>query len=91
MQASQLSLNGSGIGSFSDRGRDAVRGGSAGDSGAGDGGTRQGYVSGLHSMTPTPQPPPSRAAMTLKRAADMVRVGLAGSRCATTRFTTYGR
>ncbi|XHS78940.1 alpha-1,6-glucosidase domain-containing protein [Burkholderiaceae bacterium UC74_6] len=32
-QASQLSLNGSGIGTFSDRGRDAVRGGSAGDSG----------------------------------------------------------
>lgn len=34
VQASQLSLNGSGIGTFSDRARDAVRGGSAGDSGA---------------------------------------------------------
>ncbi len=33
VQASQLSLNGSGIGTFSDRGRDAVRGGSAADSG----------------------------------------------------------
>lgn len=33
VQASQLSLNGSGIGTFSDRARDAVRGGSAGDSG----------------------------------------------------------
>ncbi|MDH0865982.1 alpha-1,6-glucosidase domain-containing protein [Mitsuaria sp. GD03876] len=32
VQASQLSLNGTGIGTFSDRGRDAVRGGSAGDS-----------------------------------------------------------
>ncbi|MBQ0931808.1 DUF3372 domain-containing protein [Ideonella sp. 3Y2] len=32
-QASQLSLNGSGIGSFNDRLRDAVRGGGAGDSG----------------------------------------------------------
>ncbi len=33
VQASQLSLNGSGIGTFSDRGRDALRGGNAGDSG----------------------------------------------------------
>ena len=33
VQASQLSLNGSGIGTFSDRARDAVRGGSAGDAG----------------------------------------------------------
>ena len=32
MQASQLSLNASGIGTFSDRARDAVRGGSATDS-----------------------------------------------------------
>ncbi|GGX51078.1 alpha-1,6-glucosidase domain-containing protein [Undibacterium squillarum] len=31
-QASQLSLSGSGIGTFSDRGRDALRGGGAGDS-----------------------------------------------------------
>ena len=31
MQASQLSLNGSGIGTFSDRARDAVRGGGPGD------------------------------------------------------------
>ena len=33
VQASQLSLNGSGIATFSDRGRDAARGGSAADSG----------------------------------------------------------
>ncbi|MES2127317.1 MAG: alpha-1,6-glucosidase domain-containing protein [Pseudomonadota bacterium] len=33
VQASQLSLNGSGIGAFSDRARDAVRGGAASDSG----------------------------------------------------------
>jgi len=33
VQASQLSLNGTGIASFSDRGRDALRGGGAGDSG----------------------------------------------------------
>ena len=47
VQASQLSLNGSGIGTFSDRARDAVRGGGAGDSGL-DMITRQGYVFGLH-------------------------------------------
>ena len=46
VQASQLSLNGSGIGTFSDRGRDAVRGGGAGDSGA-QLITRQGYINGL--------------------------------------------
>ncbi|ANH66755.1 alpha-1,6-glucosidase domain-containing protein [Mitsuaria sp. 7] len=34
VQASQLSLNGTGIGTFSDRGRDAVRGGAAGDDAA---------------------------------------------------------
>ena len=46
VQASQLSLNGSGIGTFSDRGRDAVRGGSAGDNG--DAQIRnQGYINGL--------------------------------------------
>ena len=34
VQASQLSLNGSGIATFSDRARDAIRGGGAGDDGA---------------------------------------------------------
>jgi hypothetical protein len=32
VQASQLSLNGTGIGTFNDRLRDAIRGGGAGDS-----------------------------------------------------------
>jgi len=75
VQASQLSLNGSGIGTFSDRGRDAVRGGSAGDNG--DAQIRnQGYINGmvydrnaLSTATPTD----------LLRSADMVRVGLAGA------------
>ena len=66
VQASQLALNGSGIGTFSDRARDAVRGG-----GPADAGNRlleaQGWVQGQ--MAP--------AAM--KVAADMIRVGLAGS------------
>jgi pullulanase len=75
VQASQLSLNGSGIGTFSDRGRDAVRGGNAGDNG--DAQIRnQGYTNGMvydrnELSTATPED--------LLRTADMVRVGLAGS------------
>ncbi|PWF46767.1 alpha-1,6-glucosidase domain-containing protein [Massilia glaciei] len=76
VQASQLSLNGSGIGTFSDRARDAVRGGSAGDSGA-DMVKRQGYINGLV-YDPNAQAG-ARPAADLLRAADMVRVGLAGS------------
>jgi pullulanase len=62
VQASQLALAGSGIATFSDRARDAIRGGGAGDSGAA---LREhaGYVNGA----PT------------ARAADLVRVGLAGT------------
>ncbi len=45
VQASQLSLNGSGIGTFNDRLRDAVRGGSESDSGA-DLINHQGYING---------------------------------------------
>ena len=75
VQASQLSLNGSGIGTFSDRGRDAVRGGSAGD--YGDAQVRnQGYINGLvYDRNALSQATPDD----LLRAADMVRVGLAGS------------
>ena len=76
VQASQLSLNGSGIGTFSDRARDAVRGGSAGDSGK-DMFTRQGYVNGL--VYDANAHAPQRSREDLMRSADMVRVGLAGS------------
>jgi pullulanase/glycogen debranching enzyme len=75
VQASQLSLNGSGIGTFSDRGRDAVRGGSAGDNGGAQI-RNQGYINGLvYDRNAV-----SQASTTdLLRTADMVRVGLAGS------------
>ena len=68
VQASQLSLNGSGIGTFSDRARDAVRGGSAGDSGA-DLVSNPGFI---------------HRRLTAKDAiawdyADWVRIGMAGS------------
>ena len=76
VQASQLSLNGTGIGTFSDRARDAVRGGSAGDSGK-DMLARQGYVNGL--VYDANQHAPQRTREDLMRTADMVRVGLAGS------------
>ncbi len=79
VQASQLSLNGSGIGTFSDRTRDAVRGGGWSDNGE-QLLAKQGWANGLH-VDPTTQ---ARAVLTttaadLARSADMVRVGLAGS------------
>lgn len=77
VQASQLSLNGSGIGTFSDRARDAVRGG-----GAGDGGEAlikaQGYINGLV-YDPNALANKAQPISDLMRTADMVRVGLAGT------------
>jgi pullulanase len=77
VQASQLSLNGSMIGTFSDRARDAVRGGGPSDSGA-DLVTRQGYVNGLV-YDANSRAPATISKADLARTADMVRVGLAGS------------
>jgi pullulanase len=76
VQASQLSLNGSGIGTFNDRLRDAVRGGSAGDSGEAMI-KRQGYINGLvyDRNALAPKLPLSE----LMRSADLVRAGMAGS------------
>jgi pullulanase/glycogen debranching enzyme len=76
VQASQLSLNGTGIGTFNDRLRDAARGGSAGDAGEAMI-TRQGYINGL--VYDPNAKAGKQAAADLLRAADMVRVGLAGS------------
>ncbi|QBI04821.1 DUF3372 domain-containing protein [Pseudoduganella albidiflava] len=75
VQASQLSLNGSGIGTFSDRGRDAVRGGGAGDTGH-DMLARQGYVNGL---VYDPNGAAAHAPAELLKAADLVKAGLAGT------------
>ncbi|MBC7918331.1 MAG: DUF3372 domain-containing protein [Rhodoferax sp.] len=75
VQASQLSLNGSGIGTFSDRGRDAVRGGRAGEGGK-DLIRNQGYVNGMvYDANAVSDAKP----VDLLRTADMVRLGLAGS------------
>jgi pullulanase-type alpha-1,6-glucosidase len=76
VQASQLSLNGSGIGTFSDRARDAIRGGGAADSGESMI-KKQGYINGLgYDRNALAK---ADAGAELLRAADMVRVGLAGS------------
>jgi len=74
VQASQLSLSGTGIGTFSDRARDAVRGGSSTDSShlRAD----QGWINGQF-YDPNGFGHASRD--DLATAADMIRVGLAGS------------
>ena len=78
-QAAQGRLAGSGMATFSDRGRDAVRGGGCCD-GPAEVLSRQGWLNGLHYA------PNAQAAATgtgsredLLRAADLVRVGLAGT------------
>ena len=77
VQAAQLQLNATSIGTFSDRARDAVRGGGPMDSGPSLV-SRQGYVNGL-GYDRNAQAPVEARTDALLRAADMVRVGLAGS------------
>ncbi len=77
VQASQLSLNGSGIGTFTDRGRDAARGGGYGDN-AEALVKYQGFLNGMH-YDPNALAGSSHSREDLMRTADMVRVGLAGS------------
>lgn len=67
VQASQLSLNGTGIASFSDRARDALRGGGAADSGA-QLLQNKGYINDS-----------TQSQSELASTADQVKVGLAGS------------
>ncbi|ALV08105.1 pullulanase-type alpha-1,6-glucosidase [Roseateles depolymerans] len=71
VQASQLSLNGTGIGTFSDRGRDAVRGGAAGDDAA-TSRARPGFI------VPAPDGDEARRAEWLRQA-DLLRLALAGT------------
>jgi pullulanase len=77
VQASQLSLNGTGIGTFNDRLRDAVRGGSASDTPdriQAD----QGYISGLV-LQPNAHASTGQTPQDLMKVADQVRASLAGS------------
>jgi pullulanase len=84
VQAAQGVLNGSGIATFSDRARDAVRGGGPADNDARQV-SRQGFVNGLV-YAPNALAPKTLTTADLRRAADLVRVGLAGS-LADYRFT----
>lgn len=77
VQASQLSLQGTGIATFSDRARDAARGGGAGDDGVVQV-EKQGWLNGL-GYAPNAHAPRDTDAADLMRAADLVRVGLAGT------------
>jgi pullulanase len=76
VQASQLSLNGSGIGTFSDRARDFVRGGSPFDGGDGLI-SNQGYINGLFYDPNTLGGSKSRGDLLF--ATDVIKIGLAGS------------
>ena len=76
VQASQLSLNGSGIGTFSDRARDHIRGGSGFDSGNALR-SNQGYINGMHYDDNGSGGNKSRN--DLMWSADVIKVGLAGS------------
>lgn len=81
VQASQLSLPGSGIATFSDRARDGARGGGHGDSGEAMV-LRQGWLNGLgdapNALVQTKGDTARRRAELLQ-SADLLRVGLAGS------------
>ena len=77
VQASQQSLGGTGIGTFSDRARDVLRGGGPSDSGS-IVLREQGWLNGLV-YAPNALADPSRPRDDLLHAADLARVGLAGS------------
>jgi pullulanase-type alpha-1,6-glucosidase len=77
VQASQLSLQGSGIATFSDRARDALRGGGCCDGGEGLV-ANQGLLNGLH-YAPNAMNSGKDRRGELLHAADLARVGLAGT------------
>ncbi|MDF1522024.1 MAG: pullulanase-type alpha-1,6-glucosidase, partial [Trueperaceae bacterium] len=85
VNATQTNLAGSGIGTFNDRLRDAVRGGGPFD--GGDTLVRaQGFGTGLGTLPNalTARADPDAQADAARRAADLVRVGLAGNLAAVT-------
>ena len=89
VQASQRSLAGTGIATFSDRMRDAVRGGGASDNGT-DQIVRQGFMSGLH-LDPNELAAGLTTNDDLLAAADLVRAGLAGTLGSYTLTDRHGR
>ncbi|WP_416757339.1 alpha-1,6-glucosidase domain-containing protein [Roseateles sp. So40a] len=83
VQASQRSLNGTGIGTFSDRGRDAVRGGAAGDDAA-TSMHRPGFV------IPAPAGDAARRAELLRQG-DLLKLAMAGTLRGVVLETAEGR
>lgn len=79
VQAAQGVLNGTGIATFSDRMRDAARGGRAGD--RGEALHAQGWLSGLHHAPNAANAvrPKAETEAELRRAEALIRVGLAGT------------
>ena len=89
VNATQFNLAGSGIGTFNDRLRDAVRGGGPFDEGV-DIVTNQGFTNGLYYMPNEQAGTPTQAQLDdLLKSADQIRVGLAGNLAAYT-FTGSG-
>jgi pullulanase-type alpha-1,6-glucosidase len=78
IQATQLNLGGTGIGSFSDRLRDAVRGGGPFDGGD-DLARRQGFINGLYYDPNSLNSGAPGELDTLLLSQDQIRVGLAGN------------
>ncbi len=79
VQASQLQLNGTGIGTFNDRLRDALRGGNV-DESVNAQVINQGYLNGLHYDRNSVAAAADKGGRDeLLRAADLVRAGMAGS------------
>ena len=77
VQAAQGRLDGTGIATFSDRGRDALRGGSAGDDGV-DQVLHQGWINGQF-YDPNSMAVGHASRADLLHSADLVRVALAGT------------
>lgn len=79
VQASQINMGqGTGIGTFNDRIRDALRGGGVGDSGPGIA-KAQGFASGLFTAPNAADRDAARDRANLLRLSDHIRVGMAGS------------
>jgi pullulanase-type alpha-1,6-glucosidase len=78
VNATQRNMAGTGIATFSDRLRDAVRGGGPFDSG--EGAKLQGFINGLfYDPNDLNQGTPEQQRAALLRATDLIRVGMAGN------------
>lgn len=78
INATQRNMAGTGIATFSDRLRDAVRGGGPFDSG--QGAKRQGFINGLYyDPNDLNQGTPDEQRAALLRSTDLIKVGLAGN------------